>query len=464
MMPHTEKEVVSKAERARVLAEPQLFVVLEGADPTGSGSRLALADVDEVTVGRAEARTVLCTPRSKSWTIGLTDARISARHARLHRTGSEWQVEDLGSTNGTFVNGQRSASTSLHDGDVLLLGRAVLRFRSGMPTPEGTAPTTDAHHAKTNALRLRTLVPALAFEHDVLARVATTQVTVLLLGDTGTGKEVVAHAIHAASRRAGQFVAVNCAALTDSLLEAQLFGHAKGAFSGAVRDAPGFVRAAHDGTLFLDEIGDLPRAAQGVLLRVLQEGEVVPVGTTHPTKVDIRVVAATHQPIESMVERGEFRRDLFSRLRGFTHRLWPLADRREDVGLLVTDLLDRLAAGGARGLTFTAAAAQALVLHGWPLNTRELAQALAHALAIAPDGTIDIAHLPATLSGGGRSATSSLPPVSLNPADIALRDELVRRMEHRRGNVAAVAREMNKAPMQVYRWMQRLGIDPRAFR
>jgi DNA-binding NtrC family response regulator len=181
--------------------------------------------------------------------------------------------------------------------------------------------------------------------------------------------------------------------------------------------------------------------------------------------VDLRIIAATHQPIEAMVDKGEFRRDLFARLCGFTHRLPPLARRREDIGVLVSELLDRLAPGGAAAMTFTAPAAEALVRYEWPLNTRELVQALAHALALAPEKLIDIHHLPASLSEARPAAAQPIAaPDPLTPREATLRAELVSRLERREGNVSAVAREMKKAPMQIYRWMQRLGIDPGAFR
>src|SRR5262249_27731601 len=168
-----------------------------------------------------------------------------------------------------------------------------------------------------------------------------TPLSVLLFGETGTGKEVLAGAIHRTSARTGAFVAANCGALPAALVESQLFGHVRGAFTGAVRDGPGFVRAADRGTLFLDEIGDLAPPAQAALLRVLEEYEVVPVGTTRAVHVDVRVIAATHRPLDQMAERGEFRQDLYARLAGFVQRIPPLRERREDLGLLVGGVLGR---------------------------------------------------------------------------------------------------------------------------
>jgi DNA-binding NtrC family response regulator len=285
-------------------------------------------------------------------------------------------------------------------------------------------------------------------------------VPVILLGETGTGKEVTARAVHAASHRRGSFVAVNCAALTETLVEAQLFGHTQGAFSGASRDAPGFLRTADQGTLFLDEIGDLPLPTQGVLLRALQEGEVVPVGGTRPIAVDVRVISATHRPIEEMVERGEFRRDLFSRLRAFSHRLWPLRDRREDVGVLVADILSR-SAGNRVELRFTADATRALVGQDWGFNVRELVQALARALTLGIEGELGLEHF--ALSAPTRAAAPAL-DTDLSAEERALRETLLAHLRRFDGNVTAVAREMGKATMQVYRWMRKAGIDPKKFR
>jgi DNA-binding NtrC family response regulator len=458
MFPETEREERSRLSLALAPREPHLFVVLSGERPGTSGLRSCLTGVDEVLLGRTDSPSI--ERRGARLVVGLADPKASSRHARLVRNGRGWLLEDERSTNGTFVNGTRTKARALEDGDVIEAGRTMLRVRFALVTPEDTPAVS----AADQTLGAPTLLPALAAENHVLARVAASPVPVLLLGETGTGKEVVCRAIHAASQRPGPFVAVNCASLPDALVESQFFGHVKGAFSGAEASALGFVRAAHQGTLFLDEIADLPPAAQGVLLRVLQEGEVVPVGGTRPFAVDVRVVAATHRPIEAMVRRGAFRHDLFARLRGFSHSLWPLRDRREDLGALVASILRSL--GKADDLRLTAEAARELVLHDWPFNVRELAHALSRALALATDGTIGAAELSPALA---RSAPEDGPakgssPAHLSKKDAALRADLLVRLQRCQGNVAAVAREMERAPMQVYRWMRRLGVDPRGFR
>jgi DNA-binding NtrC family response regulator len=454
MWAETERDEGSSLPRVAAPLEPHLFVVLEGQRPTAGGLRCALGGVDEVRLGRSDAR--VAEYDGNRLTIGLADSKVSASHARIVRAENGFRIEDAGSTNGTFVNGDRVTRSELADGDFVEIGRSMLRLRVALPTPGETPNVTPADET----LGLATLLPALAAEHRTLARIAPSRVPVILLGETGTGKEVTARAVHDASQRRGGFVAINCAALTETLVEAQLFGHTQGAFSGATRDAPGFLRTADQGTLFLDEIGDLPLASQGVLLRALQEGEVVPVGATRPIAVDVRVIAATHRPIEEMVEAGEFRRDLFSRLRAFSHRLWPLRDRREDVGVLVADILRRTA-GNRADVRFTADAMRALVAHEWGFNVRELVQALARALTLATEGEVGLEHfaLPAPTRGSAPPQASDL-----SPEDGALRETLLLQMRRFDGNVTAVAREMGKATMQVYRWMRKLGIDPKKFR
>ena len=219
-------------------------------------------------------------------------------------------------------------------------------------------------------------------------RAARSRVTVLVLGETGTGKEVVARAIHAASARAERpFIAINCAALPDSLLESELFGHTRGAFTGAERDRRGAFEEAHSGTLFLDEVGETSGAFQAKLLRVLQERAVRPLGGTRPREVDVRVIAATHRELPREVARGRFREDLFFRLHVFPIRIPPLRERPEDVLPLAQHFLAlHGAAEGKPDCALSAAARRRLVAHRWPGNARELENAIQRALVLAPRG------------------------------------------------------------------------------
>lgn len=223
---------------------------------------------------------------------------------------------------------------------------------------------------------------------DRLAKVAPTDTTVLILGESGTGKELVARALHAASRRGdGPFIAVNCASVPEGLIESELFGHEKGAFTGAVGMRKGLVEAANGGTLFLDEIGELPLAAQARLLRVLQEGEIRRVGADHARHVDVRLLAATHRNLRQRVEAGQFRSDLFFRLRVMEICLPPLRERGEDIQALANFLLQKSCQRLNRAnLCFTSEAMTAIRAHRWPGNIRELENAIERAVILC-DGT-----------------------------------------------------------------------------
>src|SRR6185503_13277065 len=250
---------------------------------------------------------------------------------------------------------------------------------------------------------LATFVSSLTAAFDDLAVVARTGAAILISGETGTGKELVARAVHSFAGRTGTFVAVNCGALPETLAESELFGFRKGAFSGATQDRLGLIRSADRGTLFLDEIGDLAVGSQATLLRVLQEREVCPVGTSEPVAVDLQVVAATHHDLEASVIEGRFRRDLHARLAAFTLRLPALRERLDDLGLLIAELLARTPADGGP-VRFTAEAAAAMLQHDWPSNIRELAACLVVATALARGEPVRPEHLPEAVRGGAARA------------------------------------------------------------
>jgi two-component system response regulator AtoC len=238
--------------------------------------------------------------------------------------------------------------------------------------------------------------PAMLDVYKMVARVAATMSTVLVVGESGTGKELVARAIHTHSPRAnGPFVAVNCTALTESLLESELFGHAKGAFTGAVASKRGIFEEAQGGTVFLDEIGDVAGKMQAQLLRVLQEGEVRRVGGTEAVKVDVRVVAATNRELEDEVKAGRFREDLYFRINVVTIRLPPLRERRTDIPLLSDHFLTKYAKRERRNDAGVAVPAMALLKsYNWPGNVRELENVIERALALSKDGVILPSDLP----------------------------------------------------------------------
>ncbi|MFN0253916.1 MAG: sigma 54-interacting transcriptional regulator, partial [Kofleriaceae bacterium] len=285
------------------------------------------------------------------------------------------------------------------------------------------------------------------------ASIASSPTSLLINGPTGSGKEVAARSVHAASKRAGPFVPVNCGALPRDLVESMLFGHRRGAFSGAIDDEIGLVRSSHRGTLFLDEIGDLPLPAQAALLRVLQEREVMAVGSTRTVSVDLRVVAATHRDLAAMVAAGTFRADLLHRLAGFTVTLPSLAERPADLGLLVARILPQHALD--RPMQFHPRVARSLLTHQWPGNIRELAQVIGAAVALAGTGLITLDHLPAPM----REPSPSI--AALESID---RDRLVALLDEHRGNVRAIARSLAKDPVQIRRWLRKHKLDAARFR
>jgi transcriptional regulator with PAS, ATPase and Fis domain len=421
---------------------PYLFVVIEAQRPAAGGARIDLSALDEVAIARGDARAFAAGDRTAS--LGLDDRRMSKLHAKLQRVGESWELIDQDSKNGCRVDGNPVSRIALRDGAWIEIGQTVLRFRSALPA---AGPRfLDAEHAPS-ILGIVTLEPSFAATLDALARLAPSNVSLAVMGATGTGKELVARGVHEASRRSGPFVAVNCAALPAGLVESQLFGHKKGAFSGATADHDGLVRAADRGTLLLDEVADLPAPAQAALLRVLQEREVLPVGATQPISVDVRFIAATHHDLAARIRAGAFREDLFARLAGHVTTLPPLLARREDIGTIIGVALRRLARSDAR---LTAAAAHQLATAPWPHNAREIHNVIEAALALAGADPIDVTHLP---------------DLHDEPADdAALRARLEALLVAHRGNVSQIARELGKARMQIQRWLKRYSLDPEAFR
>ena len=466
MAPHTVStaSVTAGGDDDARRAVPQLIVALECDRPLAASTRHLLADTAEVRIGRGDRRaTRIAEAGVRRLELGVPDASMSVAHARLLAVRGRWIVEDAGSKNGCTVNGADVRRAVLLDGDLVELGHTLLVYRDAVPA---TAPDV----LDLDGAAATTFVADLADALAAMARLARSPVAVTILGDTGTGKEVVARALHAGSGRTGAFVPVNCGALPPTLVEATLFGHRKGAFSGATEDRLGLVRAAAGGTLFLDEIGDLPLASQVAFLRVLQEQEVLPVGDSRPQKVDFRLVAATHRALAQLVEAGQFRADLYARMSGLTLRLPRLADRVEDLGLLIRALLVKHAAGAAvPGLHVRAA--RALFRHAWPLNVRELEKALSTALALADGGKLRLEHLPDAVRGAASppAAHAAVAPAEREvvhpPSDAErLRAELVALLRQHDGNVSAVAKTMGKGRMQIHRWLKRFELELDSFR
>jgi len=342
------------------LARCQLAVI-EGPD---QGRALALGEQAIVIGSGADCQLV------------LTDDRVSQRHLQVARESASFCLVDLGSRNGTWYEGARIGETRVGPGAVIKLGRSLLRFEAE-PQPLAVRPS--------QARRLGELVgESLAMREvfAVLELVAASDVTVLIEGETGTGKEAAARAIHdAGPRRRGPFVAVDCGALPPTLLESELFGHVKGAFTGAANARSGAFMRADQGTLFLDELGAVSPAVQAALLRAIETRCVRPVGADSERPIDVQVIAASQVDLRSRVADGSFRADLYYRLAVVRVQLPPLRNRREDLPLLVAELLQRrgFATGAIEGPNL-----DRLTAHGWPGNVRELRNTIDRAIALSP--------------------------------------------------------------------------------
>jgi two-component system response regulator HydG len=294
---------------------------------------------------------------------------------------------------------------------------------------------------------------------DRVSRVAPTDATVLISGESGTGKELVARALHVASRRGDRpFVPVNCAAITETLLESELFGHAKGSFTGATRARRGLFEEANGGTLFIDEIGETAPGFQAKLLRALQEGEIRRVGESTPVQVDVRVVAATNQDLRRAIGERRFREDLYYRLAVVPIRIPPLRERREDVPLLAAHFLERAARRTGASKTLARDAVARLVEHGWPGNVRELENVIEHAAALAPGTEIRAQDLQIEAHAAPASAGSRTLAAAVEEAERAAIEAAVIRAG---GDLGRVARELGVSATTLWRKMKRLGLEGR---
>jgi len=438
------------AERPRL--PPTLVRLLCAEDPRLPPERHWLEGCTEVRILRG--RPAGASREGKVLTLTLGDPYASTRHLLLRASGEGFVVSDEGSTNGTLVNGQ-----ALGPGEERLVGTAVLEvghtffhlrtdvhgIREVPVVRDGDEPLTFAPEFAQGLLSSERLVRR---QHDLL-----------ITGESGVGKEVVARWLHAVSGRSGPFVAVNCAAVPEQLLEDELFGHVKGAFSGAQSDRPGLLRAAHLGTLLLDEIGDMPAQLQAKLLRVIEDRRVRPVGSEHEVQVDVLALAATHRDLKSLVAEGRFREDLLARMGLLPLTVPPLRDRKEDLGLLLRGILREVPEGLER-VRFELQALRMLVLHDWPLNVRELRRAVLAAVDLArADETGPVVVGPQHLPLAVRPQAVAAPARALSPDDEALRGRLVALLAEHRGNVTAVARALGKPRTGVQRLMARLGVQ-----
>jgi DNA-binding NtrC family response regulator len=366
---------------------------------------------DAITVTRLPLRGSIVLGRDEGCEVHIDNRSVSRRHARLH-LGSPPFIEDLGGVNGTFVSGPRSPGEAgctqplrrlsqqraeIAVGERFILGSVTLVLRRAAAARPPGAP--EAHGAGPGVVVRDAAMKAL---YEQAGRAARSTLSVLILGETGVGKEVLARAVHAGSPRArAPYLELNCAALPPSLLEGELFGHEKNAFTGANQARPGLIESADGGTVFLDEVGELPLGVQVKLLRVLEDRKVLRLGGREPRRLDVRFIAATNRDLEAEIQRGSFRQDLYFRLNGVSFVIPPLRTRVAEIAplaeLFLADACQKLERGEA--LRLSPRALEHLERHPWPGNVRELRNVVERAAVLCSGHEILPEDLPAHLTG-----------------------------------------------------------------
>jgi DNA-binding NtrC family response regulator len=382
--------------------------------------------------------------RDESAAVKLDGAGVSRQHAELYRQGPLYVLRDLASTNGTWLGGRRIEHAPVSPGSVIRIGNWVGVFglrREDAPAFGELAPDLFGGAELAELL-------------DPVKRAAGSNLPVLLVGETGTGKERFARAVHHLSGRRGPFMAVNCAALPEPLAEAGLFGYRRGAFTGAEQASAGYFRAAHGGTLFLDEMPELSLALQAKLLRVVEDGQVLGLGESNGVTVDVRIVSATQTPLTELVAHKRVRQDLAARLSGLEVRIPSLAARRADIAALFMQFLRKQC--GGRAPVVEARLVEALSLHAWPQNVRELELVTRRLLAVhGHEHSLRRRHLPAELA----SLTEDIGNADRAPAPLEARREhdlsrLQKVLEHNGGNLTAAAATLGISRQRIYRLLE----------
>lgn len=371
----------------------------------------------------------------------LQDNFVSTEHCRIERRQDDYWIRDLRSRNGTYVNGTRVTEALLRDGDQLRVGETELLF-----TLHNESQTSDFLLTSKN-IRWQSQL-------DRLPLLSRADLPVLIYGPSGSGKEIMARSIHQLSNRAnGPFVSVNCSALTESLVESELFGHIKGSFTGAGEDRKGAFMSAKGGTLFLDEIGDLPPSLQPKLLRALENQEIKPVGSDRPVSIDVRIVSATHKDLAKMVQKGEFREDLYFRLNVLRITVPPLQHRREDF----EDLIKLF--GRKMRVKFSKPAIERLKAYSWPGQVRELKNFVARASALYPGQELTVEQAESLFDIKLTSATDAetqSAKLKVQKLEISLIKE---KLLQNRGNIRRTAAALGMPKSTLYDRIKAYNID-----
>ena len=392
----------------------------------------------------------------------LGDETVSRVHFEIMRDAKGYLVRDMKSTNGTFLDGAEVKEAYLRAGSVIAAGSVELKF-----TPfEERIEILPSEHERLGDMVGRSTAMREIF--GLIEKIAPTDATVLIEGETGTGKDMIARALHKLSpRNAAPFIVVDCGAVAGTLIESELFGHEKGAFTGAVTARQGAFELASGGTVFLDELGELSLDLQPKLLRVLEQRELRRVGGTKILKVDLRVVAATRKDLRSEVEKGKFREDLFFRLNVVPIAAPALRERREDIPLLIDSMLAKLAPDGA---AVTEATRAALIAHDWPGNVRELRNVIERALALGADPGMLVAPLgPHDLAkpGSVRDGVEFESGLSFRDAKDKWNEQFERRylgwlLKRADGNISKAARDADMDRKYLHKLLRKYGITGQA--
>jgi DNA-binding NtrC family response regulator len=397
---------------------------------------VSLEDMMVVTIGKDET----CQVR-------LYGENVSDRHARLERKDSGFLIRDLRTLQGTYLNEARVMEAFLQEGDVLRVGDTEMTFTT--------------HAANNDEFPMKSRNPVWHSELQALNNVATTDFPVLILGPSGTGKDLIAEALHEQStRRKGPFVSVNCSALSETLIESELFGHVKGSFTGAINDRKGAFEAARSGTLFLDEIGDLSYSLQAKLLRAIENGEIRPVGADRNVKTDVRVLAATHQNLSEKIQDGSFRSDLYFRLNVVSISPPALSLRMEDFEDLLYTFAKKLR------VRFSFGAIARLKKHPWPGNIRELKNLVNRAAALYPRQQIEESHIEKLIDKSLLDPGEQQKSLQANSPVIREIEKqmIIKRLIVNKGNQRRTAHDLGMPKSTLHDRLKYYDIDPSQFK
>jgi DNA-binding NtrC family response regulator len=422
--------------RASAYRTARLVVVEPGA-----AERSVVLGVPHVRIGKDESNDLV-----------IGDRHVSRHHCEIRRTGDGWLLRDLGSRNGTRVGEVEVREGLLRSGATISVGDTHIRFLADEGRPEDVVQSPRARFGDLHGASAR-----MREVFAVLERVAPTELTVLVRGETGTGKDLAAHALHEASPRAqGPFVVFDCGAVARNLIESELFGHVKGAFTSATDNRVGAFQRASGGTLFLDEIGELELDLQPKLLRALEQRAVQPIGGDAPIEVDVRIIAATHRNLEQLVKRGALREDLFFRLSVVTVQLPALRQRKEDLQPIAERIL---AAGSRRKLAIAPETMAILGGYDWPGNVRELKNALEAAAALCDEPALQPKHL-MFFKPRRREPTIESLPLGGRSLESIERAAIAQTLRQCGGNKSRTARALGISPSTLYEKLKRYTLAP----